>query len=332
MILTFEGLDNEFAVSTGSNVNSGSNTSDFDYPPTSTKDLLITSNAGDSDPRLFELGETYDISFAGNGGTTLEDAVVIRSDLAPGGGGGVIVFEGNDPNGDLTQVVWTPGFDLETWYFDNFSGGTPPEFYTADQDPAYTHSYICFHARVPLHTPKGLVAAGQVSPGDVLCTWGGGREEVIWTGRRRVPAMGDNAPVRFEVGAIGNMVPIKLSPQHRVLVTAPRARALYDSDDVLAPAAGLVNGRTIRRKPQAEITYVHILTRRHAILIAAGAPCESLFLGPMAEAVLTKADLADIGAVRGAEPMRPARPMLSVGETRRGGLSWRIPRGEPAQL
>ncbi|MEZ5714708.1 MAG: hypothetical protein R3D85_05800 [Paracoccaceae bacterium] len=120
MAFSFYALDNEFAVSTGSNVNSSPGHSDFDYPPTSSRDLIITTHDDDDDPRLFEVGDTYDVSYGGPGGAhTLTDAVVIRSDAAPGGGG-VIVFEGLDEDGNLTQVVWTPDFDPGNLVFRQF--------------------------------------------------------------------------------------------------------------------------------------------------------------------------------------------------------------------
>ena len=109
MTTTFNGVDNEFAVSTGSNVGTTGNTSTFDNPPQGSKDLVITSLAGDDDPLLFELGDTYDVTWGGqNDGGTILNAVVIRSDPAPdGNGGGVIVLEGTDDQGNLAQVVWT---------------------------------------------------------------------------------------------------------------------------------------------------------------------------------------------------------------------------------
>ena len=123
MVKTFNGLDNEFAVSTGSNVNSSPGRSKFDYPPTSSTNLTVTSQEGDTDPNLFEVGETYTVSWSGASSGTILDATVIRSADAPDGGGGVIVFKGLDENGNLAQVLWSPSFDLESWYFDNFNGG-----------------------------------------------------------------------------------------------------------------------------------------------------------------------------------------------------------------
>lgn len=50
MVVVINAINNEFAVSSGSNVNVTTAYSYFDYPPNSTKDLVITSNDGDPSP------------------------------------------------------------------------------------------------------------------------------------------------------------------------------------------------------------------------------------------------------------------------------------------
>ena len=47
MPVTINAVDNEFAASSGANVNNTAHTSTFDYPPNSTSNLTITSNMGD---------------------------------------------------------------------------------------------------------------------------------------------------------------------------------------------------------------------------------------------------------------------------------------------
>jgi hypothetical protein len=94
-MFTFNAEDNEFAASTGSNVNNGyngSNTSQLDYPPTSSRDLSITSGSNDDDARLFEVGETYTVQWTGgpSGGAYIENAVVIRSDSFSESSGAII--------------------------------------------------------------------------------------------------------------------------------------------------------------------------------------------------------------------------------------------------
>lgn len=83
LVVTFTifGIDNEFAAATGSNVDITASTSRFGNPPTGSKNLVITTKPGEDDPRLFEIGDTYDVSWGGQSGSgTIIDAVVIRSD------------------------------------------------------------------------------------------------------------------------------------------------------------------------------------------------------------------------------------------------------------
>lgn len=315
MAKTFNGLDNEFAVSTGSNVNSSPGRSKFDYPPTSSTNLTVTSQEGDTDPNLFEVGETYTISWSGASGGTILDATVIRSDDAPSGGGGVIVFEGLDQNGELAQVVWTPSFDLETWYFDNFNGGVPPEFHTTDQNATYTHAYVCFAMGVTIGTPYGPKPIETLSAGDFVSTRDHGRRKILWAGRKTVIGAGRNAPVCFDPGAIGNRDPMRLSQQHRVMVASPMAELFFGHHEVLVPAKALINGRDIRLEPCHEITYLHLLLEQHEILNAGGgAPCESLLLGDMADTLMSE-DLPEIRGL-GQVGVRAARPILTYREAR----------------
>lgn len=305
--LKFIAEDNEFAASTGANVNSGSGTSTFDYPPNSTKELIITSKEGDDDPRLFEVGDTYDISYGGmGGGTTLEDAVVIRSDAVPGGG--AIVFEGTDARGDLVQIVWSPGFDLEQWYWDNFEKGQSPGFYTTDQQPMYNYEYICFDAGTQIAIPGGTCPAGDLRPGQLVNTVDAGPQPILWVGSRRSAARGKAAPVLFAAHAIGNSAPLRLSQHHRVLVRSELAELLFAASEVLVPAKALANGRDVRIVPQREITYVHILLAQHHLLIAEGAACESLLWGSAADALLYDLPMPE-------KPSQtPARPILKYYE------------------
>lgn len=315
MVFSIYAQNNEFAASTGSNVNSGAGTSTFDYPPTSSKDLVITTKAGDDDPRLFEVGDVYEISFGGNGGATLLNATVIRSDMAPGGGG-AIVFEGFDTGGALTQVVWTPDFDLENWYFSNFSGGQSPGFYTTDQNASYSHTYVCFAAGTRIATPDGPRAVERLVVGDAVLTMDHGAQPIVWCGARVVSGAGRNAPILFERGSRGNAAAVFLSQHHRVLHVSPLAELLFGAHEVLAPARAFVNGRNIRPRPRAQITYVHLLFARHEIIFAEGMPCESLFLGDQVDEILGGKDSRQIGILRdqGKPIIRAARPILTMRE------------------
>lgn len=308
MPLIFYALDEEFAAATGANVYVTSNTSQFDNPLNAYTDLVITVNEGDPDPRNFELGDTYVVSWGGSGGGGLiENAVVVRTDTAPGGGG-LIVFEGYDQNGELAQIIWTPNFNLDQWYWDNYNPSAEPQFYVEDTNASYTHEFICFAEDTRIATAMGHVRAGDLWEGDLVTTLDGGAQPVLWSRRRVVPGQGANTPVLFTPGAIGNAAPLRLSPQHRVLIRSPMAELLFGAPEVLVPAKALVNGDDIRFDPCPRIGYVHLLLPAHHVLFAEGALCESLLPGDM---VRKRVDLPGWVAAR---PYPAARPVLSFAE------------------
>ena len=329
MPLIITASDDEFAAATGSNVDVTSETSIFDYPPSAYRGLTITAQEGDADPRTFELGSTYDLAWGGDGGpNAITDAVVIRSDRAEvddGSGGaiglgGIVVFEGTDAYGNLTQIIWTPDFNLESWYAANYDPNALPEFYTIDHSPNYDHRYVCFASETLIATPHGPVRAADIDPGDRVDTLDAGPCAVRWVGRCRMTGRGDCAPVRFAPGALGNAAPLRVSQNHRVMVRDVRADLYFGSGEVLVPAKTLVNGTTIRFAPCEEVTWVHILLDTHQVVLAEGVPCESLFLGEVAVQLLESGD-PDAALHHALRHNRifhdaPARPMLSVAEAR----------------
>ncbi|KUF12631.1 Hint domain-containing protein [Pseudoponticoccus marisrubri] len=316
MGLSFTAQDNQFATATGRNIGAGPDRSNFDAPPGSaTSGLVITASDDDPDPRLFEVGDSYSLSWTGpDGPVTLANASVIRSDDV--GSGGAIVFEGYDQTGALTQLVWAPEVDLAGWYAANSAGGAQPQFFTTDQNPAYTHEFICFDAAARIDTPRGLVPAGALSVGQTVRTWDGPPRPIRWIGRRRASIAPRHAPIRFAPGSIGNFGALKLSPQHRVLIRDPRAELQHGSAEVLVPARALVDGRRIRQVPRRQVTYVHLLLDRHAIVLAEGAPCESLLPGGREAQMLPPPDRAAIRRVTDGDPMPACRPVLTGAEAR----------------
>jgi hypothetical protein len=288
MTILINAIDSQFAASTGSNVNSSPDRSKFDYPPTSTNNLTIESHAGDETPFIFSPGDTYTVSFTGHGAATIQDATVVRSDIIGAGPEHAIVFEGLDENGDLTQVVWTPEMDLEAWYFDNFVGGQPPEFYNTDMDAGSTYQAMCFEAAMRIDTPSGPRCAQSIRVGDFVMTHDAGAQPVKWVVHRNLRGWGRHAPVVFEDGVIGNAGALVVSQQHRILIHAPEAHRRSGRDGVLVPAVAFVNGQTVRLRPANTVTYVHLLLEHHHILTAQNVPCESLLLGKVSQEVLSK--------------------------------------------
>ncbi|WP_300518102.1 Hint domain-containing protein [Aliiroseovarius sp.] len=286
--MAIEAADSQFSVATGGNVNTSGGSSAFDGPPSDTTGLNVTPNAGDPSPYQFTPGETYDLEYTDPSGktVTLEDAGVLRSDTYSGGVN-VVVFEGEDQDGNTVQVCWAPDYDLQGWYDQAEDRGTP-RFYTADQ-LGTTYGHVCLAARTLIETPRGAVQIADLRRGDRVVTLDGPSEPVTWIGRRQVAGIGPAAPIRFAPGAIGNHRPLRLSGQHRVLLVHPLADLLYDSSEVLVPAKSLINGDTIRCEPCPQVTWMNLATSSHALIRAEGAAVETLWLGEVARNVLGEA-------------------------------------------
>lgn len=139
----------------------------------------------------------------------------------------------------------------------------------------------CFLAGTRIETPTGPRAVETLSAGDLVSTEDEGPQPLLWAGGRVCRGAGLYAPVRFAAGAIGNERPLYVSQEHRMLLRGWRAEIACADSEVLIAAKHLVNGKSVRIEPRATVHYRHLLFARHHILIAEGAPSESLFPGNM---------------------------------------------------
>ncbi|MEL6205831.1 MAG: Hint domain-containing protein [Pseudomonadota bacterium] len=299
---TFYAADNEFAAATGSNVNNalhGAGTSQFDHPPGATTNLTITSQAGDTDAGLFEVGETYTVEWQGGpgGGAYIENAVVLRSDTLESDHG-AILFEGLDENGDLAQVVWSPGFDVEQWYWDHYSDGKTPGFYTTDQE-AGNHKLVCFARGTQISTTRGPMPVEALRVGQEVHTLDHGIQPILWKTDHSAVGTGPSAPISIARGVLGNDREVWLSPNHRVLISGPFAELYFGQASVFVPAKALTGIEGIRAIERRHVRYYHVLLPEHAALIADGVFCESLLVAEISRTILGttfEQDLAEMGA------------------------------------
>lgn len=190
------------------------------------------------------------------------------------------MFEGVDENGDPAPVIWTPGFDLEGWYNEDYNPFDEPQFYTSDTNASCTHTYVCFAAGTLIDTSARPVRIEDLREGDDVLTLDAGPRPVIWSGRRTCLGYDRAAPVRFEPGVIGNAGPLYLSQNHRVLLRAPQLDLTLGCSEVLVPAKALTRIEGITLSPQPTVTYAHILLPAHHVICANGALCKTLLVGP----------------------------------------------------
>lgn len=150
---------------------------------------------------------------------------------------------------------------------------------------------ICFAKGTQIATPSGPRRIETLKEGDRVLTANGSTREIRWIGRRAVSAFEmlhapKLSPVRIRAGALGNQLPerdLLVSRQHRILIRSKVAERMFGTKEVLIPAIKLVgcSGIKVEEQPRA-LEYFHILLDEHEILLANGAPAESLFTGPEA--------------------------------------------------
>ena len=171
-----------------------------------------------------------------------------------------------------------------------------------------TYAY-CFAPGTGIATPSGEVAVERLAEGDPILTADGRTIPVRWIGRQTVSTLfaGDRArPVLIEAGALGHGL-----PHSDLTVTADHGMIL---DGLVINAGALVNGTTITLVPLADlperVTYYHVETADHDVILAHGAAAET-FVDYAGRAAFD--NFADYLARHGAEHTLPemTRPRIT---------------------
>ncbi|GGE49577.1 Hint domain-containing protein [Actibacterium pelagium] len=265
---------------------------------------LLLEYVDNGDPK--SAGPDPDTSIYINGSGPYEVGFIAEGDLpvdgkVPVGDQGttvvkIVVYD--YPNeGDELKLILSPDGSITDWT--GYGNGN------ITLVPSTTDTFVCFQRGTLLQSKDGLVPVEQLKIGDLIETATGILAAVRWVGSRDVSLVellgNPNArPVCLPIGALGNGVPttdLWVSPQHRVLVQGHLAETLFGVPEVFVAAKHLDFGDLAKGKRRpSEVEYFHILLDKHDVLIANGAPAESLFLGDQALTMLSDESLAEIEA------------------------------------
>ncbi|MFN6951997.1 MAG: Hint domain-containing protein, partial [Albidovulum sp.] len=142
----------------------------------------------------------------------------------------------------------------------------------------------CFTPGTLIDTDRGPVAVEALRPGDMVLTMDHGYQPIRWIGHRdvtqaelqRAPQL---RPVLISRGTFGPGRPesdLRVSPQHRLLISGPRAELFVGETEVLTPAVNLLGLPGVARDAAVGgVRYIHILFDRHEILRSNGLWTES---------------------------------------------------------
>lgn len=136
---------------------------------------------------------------------------------------------------------------------------------------------VCFVSGTDIMTPDGPVPVQDITAGDLVLTRDHGVQPVRWAGCHAVAGMGRLAPVTIAAGRYGATKDVRVSPQHRVLVTGWQAELLFGEAEVLVPAKALIDDQGVRQTPCAQVTYHHLLFDTHQIVESHGFWSESYY-------------------------------------------------------
>lgn len=138
-----------------------------------------------------------------------------------------------------------------------------------------TDPLVCFAEGTLIATARGDVAVEDLKAGDTVLTADGKTAPVRWVGHQtRSTVFSDAArvcPIRIAAGALAENV-----PSRDLLVTGDHGIVF---DEAIVHASALVNGTTITRVAKSDlgqtVTYFHVETEGHAVILAEGCPAET---------------------------------------------------------
>ena len=229
-------------------------------------DFVAPTDNGDGTYTGYDQFDVSDLNDAGGNPVKVWD-VTVTDTVGDGTGHAVLTF----PNGESVTLV----------------GVTPDSVDSHDELNAM--GIPCFTRGTRIATSDGEVAVEELRVGQMVLTADSGMQPIRWIGSRRVAATGTLAPVLFPAGSCGNRRALKVSQQHRMLLSGWECELHFGEREVLAAATHLADGTEVRRVPGGEVEYFHILFERHEIIFAEGARTESFHPGTQGLAALDEA-------------------------------------------
>ncbi len=146
---------------------------------------------------------------------------------------------------------------------------------------------LCFTPDTLITTPLGPVDIKSLKAGDLIITKDNGLQPIRWIGSKRVSYLRQMVdphlqPVTIPAHFFGAGVPsrpLKVSPQHRILVSGYEMQLNYGESEVFVAAKSLLTHAHIPSPKPEETEYIHIMFDTHQVIYANGVETESLHPG-----------------------------------------------------
>lgn len=217
----------------------------------------------------------------------------------------------------------------------NDTGGTIPGAgvgvpFTLDVYGNYTpidyNDLPCFTRGTLIQTENGYKAVENLKAGDLIHTADHGLQPIRWIGSsvvtlRDLLALPHLRPVVIPADCFGPARPardLKVSPQHRIVLTGWQVELQFGTNEAFAPAKSLIGRRGIHTDTDCrEVEYYHFMLDQHEVVLSEGLATESFLVG---ETIRDNMDLAQLEEILELFPELadydqskaaiPARPVL----------------------
>lgn len=228
-----------------------------------------------------------------------------------------------------------------------FGGGFSQEGITADAPlvPGVTYTVVdvfdglgpetnipyadlvpCFCKGSLIETPEGMRPVEDLKVSDLVVTADRGAQPIMWIGgseltREKLMALPELRPIEIMPGSLGVNIPnrpLRVSPQHRMMMRSKIAQRVFGVTEVLIPAKKLLPCEGVNRCDDGEpVVYYHFMTSGHDIVFANGAPTETLFLGSQADKIFPSETLQEMERIFGKDFHQVAARSIATGKGQR---------------
>lgn len=256
-------------------------------------------------------GNTQTPNLSGTGLTTSNGAIIIDGDED------YMEFTADDtlPSPVTRSALIEAISDTSNWTTADGSGNSNPN--PGGGFDVDVPTVVCFARGTRIETIRGPRCIEELTAGDLIQTLDRGYQPILWIGHQIARAIGAHHAVQFDQWAIGNDTSLIVSKHHRILLEGGSVQLMFGEEQVLAPAAALIDGQTIRSFEADRLDLFHILLPRHEIVFANGVRAESLFLADEARKSITPKQFAEASAALNAsfpnkvDQIQTARPCLT---------------------
>jgi hypothetical protein len=175
----------------------------------------------------------------------------------------------NGPSGDATLSVFAAGTQVGTVGFGDGSFNSSSFILESIGNGIEQIAVACFVSGTQIRTPDGDRPIEDLTIGDCVTTHDGRSVPIKWVAQKHIRGRvsRDDFPIKFPKGCLGPNLPtsdLALSADHALLVGG-----------LLIPASILCNNAIGRSDPGNSLSYFHIETDRHEIILAAGVAVET---------------------------------------------------------